>query len=386
MNHFYINFAIVFVDTKQCLFHINMYKRFLFLLLCMSACACGMCARTVVADATDRSPLAAASVFDSSGTMVALTDSCGVFDTALPVAVRCLGYEPARLEAQADTLFMTPASFELPEMTFNLAEREVLRLICYVREYLGMTTSRDTTAVFAEYMVDYMLPVKKLKKYKGRATPRILGRRCVARIAMPGGGNDSISVNPDEMTELWLQLAGMHGGKDGEYKNFPDSILHADGEYAEPGKYGPRVVYRVQPEVISVAADGLADRKNHRWSPWIFKLIGCTIDFSDMCISRAYNRTPKGSTRPEELLMSTISMKAVGRGKFLRKALDSKTPVSVNCFFEVYPVDREYLTVLEAKASDSDSPAETEIMVPAHAMPLDAATERLLERASEIRR
>ena len=55
-----------------------------------------------VIDATDHSPVSAASIFDASGNMVGFTWSDGVFSeiptTAYPVTIRCMGYEQLVIE------------------------------------------------------------------------------------------------------------------------------------------------------------------------------------------------------------------------------------------------------------------------------------------------
>lgn len=359
-----------------------MYKKYI--LAAFSAIALSAGARTVVVDGDDRSPLIAASVFDANGTLVALTDTCGAFSARLPVAVRFMGYEAATLDHEADTLALAPASYELPEMTFNLANRDVMRLICYVREYAGLAGSDDTTALFSEYMVDYMLPVKKLKGFKGRGKPRTLAQRRVVRIMDPHDGTDSIAVNPEDGDLIsWLMLASMPVASDGEYGCFPDSVL-SEGEHIVPGKYGPREIYRTTSAAISESADALADHKDHRWSPWFFKIFGITVDFTDLRVSRAYMREADGSKKPENLLMAIFSMEALGRGKMLRKAFDSKTPVQIKTYMEIYPVDREYLTVTEAKACEKDKTAGWPMTVPPTAPALDAATASLVEQAREI--
>ena len=113
-------------------------KRKHIVIICMAAaalCARVAVARTVVVDASDMQPLAGASVFDNSGTLVTITDADGAFGAVgLPATVRCLGYEAAVTGPSApDTLALRTASYELGEMTLNLAERDVLRLVCYVR-------------------------------------------------------------------------------------------------------------------------------------------------------------------------------------------------------------------------------------------------------------
>ena len=44
---------------------------------------------------------------------------------------------------------MSPASYELQGMTVNLAERDVLRLVCYVREFMGMAADSTTSVLYA---------------------------------------------------------------------------------------------------------------------------------------------------------------------------------------------------------------------------------------------
>jgi len=335
--------------------------------------------RSIVVDASDRMPLAGASVFDRTGTLVTLTDGFGAFDNvALPATVRCLGYETCSVETSgADTVALTPVSYELGGMTVNLAEREVLRLVCYVRGYIGSTTSADTISSFCEFMVDYMLPVRKLKKYKGRMTPRMLAGRGVSR-RFSSDGTDSISAGLDDMQKAWLQLATVQiPDKD----ILPDSLRGTTGVQTKPGKYGPVMERRVTPESVVVSIDALADKKEHRWSPWFFKLLGCTIDFTDLRESTAYSIDESGIIRPEFLQMRTFSMSALGRGKFIRMALESKTPVEMHMYFEIYPVDREYLTMIEAKATDKEEAPAMDIVVPESALPLDEATVRLLELA-----
>lgn len=358
-----------------------MCKIFLFVAFAAFALSAG--ARTVVVDGSDRSPLIAASVFDAGGTIVSLTDTCGAFSARLPVTVRCMGYEAATLDHEADTLALEPASYGLPEMTVSLADRDVLRLVCYVREYAGYLGGNDTTTMFGEYMVDYMFPVKKLKGFKGRGRPRVLSQRRVVRILDSHAGSDSIIVNPDDTYSWAMLLSSLQAESDGEYDSFPDSVLTV-GEHVVPGRYGPRVVFRTTAESISCSADGLADHKDHRWTPWFTKLLGMTMEFAELRISQAFARDVSGSMRPENLLMSTLSIEAVGRGKLLRKALDSKSPVDIKVYTEIYPVDREYLTVAEAKECEKDKAATWPMTESSAAPSLDAATARLVEQAREI--
>ena len=88
-------------------------KRFLTLLIGVLLFSFYAKAQECVIDATDRSPVAAASIFDASGNMVGFTWSDGVFseipESAYPVTVRCMGYEQLVIERPENkTWEMTP--------------------------------------------------------------------------------------------------------------------------------------------------------------------------------------------------------------------------------------------------------------------------------------
>lgn len=91
-----------------------------------------------------------------------------------------------------------------------------------------------------------------------------------------------------------------------------------------------------------------------------------------------------GVLKPENLVMRTFTMKAVASGKFFRKALKSATPALMRTYYEIYPADREYLTVAEAKEADKDKAPTSDFIIPSAAAPLDPATLRMLEHAEVV--
>lgn len=354
---------------------------------CIMALVTGVtdvCGRTVVVDASDCTPLPAASVFNADGVMVAMTDADGVFEQGGAVTVRCLGYVPASLSGAADTLRMEPAPYELDELAVRPADRDVMRMVCYVREYMGVGTDSASFAVYADYMVDYMLPLKKLKKFKGRNHPRVLVSRNIKKTVRPGVP-DSLEVNSDVSDLSWLQLAAVPAERDGSPRMLPDSLRGRCGTDSTAGKYGLLRAVRVTPERVTIHIDPLADCKDHCMSPWIFKLLGMTIDFNVLCMHDAYKPNPRGELRPEDLIMSTLTMEATGRGKWIKKAFGSKDPVRMRSYFEVYPVELTYHDVEEARALEKEVPATDGFTVPDHAMQLDAATLDMIEKSRTIK-
>ena len=76
-------------------------------------------------------------------------------------------------------------------------------------------------------------------------------------------------------------------------------------------------------------------------------------------------------------------MEADGIGKYLRKSLNSKNPITVRLMFELYIVENEYLSSKEAKQEYKDKEAGLMFTIPSTVPPLNAATKRLVERAEK---
>jgi hypothetical protein len=74
-------------------------------------------------------------------------------------------------------------------------------------------------------------------------------------------------------------------------------------------------------------------------------------------------------------------MEAEGRGKYIRMALDSKTPVTVRSMSEIYVVDRNFLTQEEAKEEMDKKDSRMDFVIPSNVPALNEATRRLVERA-----
>lgn len=360
-----------------------MLKKILFAALLTAASSATAAGRTVtVVDSADCSPLPAASVFDADGIMLGMTDADGRFDLPRAATVRCLGYMPAAARGCGDTLRMSPLPYELDELAVRPADRDVMRMICYVREYTGLGTDSLSVAGYADYMVDYMLPLRKLKKFKGHSSPRVLKTRNILKVKKLGRP-DSISANSDISELSWLSIAEMPEFKDknGQPLMLPEKLRGQCGTDTLPGKYGIKMVYRTTPERVTIVQDALADAKDHTVSPWLFKLFGLTIDLNEINSVTAFTPNDGYELRPEDMLMRTYTMEALGRGKWIKKLFQSKDPVRMRSYFEIYPVEYTYLFVDEARELKENPPVYDAFTIPDTAMPLDSATLEMIEKA-----
>lgn len=157
----------------------------------------GQAIETVVVDSITSLPLSHASIFDKNGNIAGICTDEGklppISPSAYPLTIRFIGYHPAIVHnSNTDSIFMKEAVTELPEVIVESKKRQVLHLIGYVREYSTLATYTDTILLFREKIVDFMVPSKKIKKFRGWITPRLLASESYYRFS-DAGGNDSVS-------------------------------------------------------------------------------------------------------------------------------------------------------------------------------------------------
>ena len=363
-------------------------KRTLILLINILLFCCPFDAQECVIDATDRSPISAASIFDATGNMIGFTWSDGVFSeiptSAYPITLRCIGYEQLVIERPENkTWEMTPIAYELEEVVIVPVKRNVLKQTFYVREYFSMSSDTDTVTFFSEYMADRFISTSKDTKFKENSSLRMLESRQYAHYQL--FGQDSIANDPETLFPSMVTIFEPIDKETTAPESFkePGSAIKL---YEESGKSGMSLIKKQNDRTFTIIMDGLADTKEHKISPWQLKLIGFTMEFNQFYITQAYRVNDKGVYLPKDLLEASFVMQADGRGKFLRKALKSEKPVIIRSMVELYVVDRDYLSKEEAKEEYKNKPTNVKFVIPSTVPPLDEATRRLVERAnSEVK-
>lgn len=338
-------------------------------------------ARTVVIDAGDGEPVVSASVFGSNGAMLALTDGDGVFGEVdarhYPLTIKSLGYEQLTVAEPATEVSMQARAYELPEVVYNPKNHEVMHIICYAREYMSAYIGSDTTIVYAEHMADLFFPVNDKVKFKAERTPRELLTRNVARYV--SDGVDSVATDVEHDLFPMMMVASLHG------KEFTEPEKMASQKYYRdsiPGKSGIAMYLKKSPAEVAITHDVLAEKADHKWSPWVLKLLGMTMDFKELRWQVAFVPNPESTKHSiREISVATFGMEAVGRGKMIKRCFSTKEYVDMRSYMELYPVEIEYLSVEEAKELKKHKPEIKEFTIAPQAMPIDEGTQRLLKAA-----
>lgn len=304
----------------------------------------------IVADAEDRLPLGGATLLSDNGTILGISDSHGSIDcspSAFPVRIHCMGYVEANLSAIVDTVFLTPKTFELSEIVIEQVEKPVLKLDCYIREYTTSTFGTDTVQLFAEYMADYFLTEKKVKGFKSGDMPYKRVQRMRVRHKNAAGLDSIYRPAKDDVFLSWVDICSInpHGYV------APDSIVNgATG--VKMGKFGRYSTTRVNGNKLTYSRDILANHKGHHWAPWFMKVIGFTIDMTEMLGKDVFQLDDNSYYGPNTLQMATYTMEMTIKSKWAKKEFHTKEPIKTYSVIEVYPLETKYLTAEAAKEQE----------------------------------
>lgn len=335
----------------------------------------------VVADVATKEPIVAAVVFSANGSIVDNTDIDGratkLTSGDFPVTVKCLGYKQRISVAMSDTLFMEQDFHELGEVIVTPGQRPIMNVLCYIREYTSGGTTTDTVQYFAEHMAMFYIPQGKVKGFKASNSPQILSSKLYQRIMR--NGRDSVfkpEYRPDDIS--WIDLV-----------SYPEKCVQQTDKIKQGamidtimGKHHVKTITRKTDKFYFESTDALADKKDHKMSPFIFKMLGMTIDFNEMSINRAYRAKEDGLYKPEDMMMSTLAIEVIGKGKWIKKAFNSKDPVTMKGLFEIYPIKIDYLTIDEAKNMLYENPPKVKFQRSELASFLPSGIQDIVKRAN----
>lgn len=358
-------------------------KRILLLLFCSILTIASLHAQLRIVDASDRTPIGAASVFDASGNMIGFTWNDGTLseipESAFPITISCLGYDLLVIDTPAEKEWgMKATAYELEEVVIIPVERNIMKQTFYVREYFSMNSKTDTITTFSEHMAVRYVPTKKGTKFKGNSSFQILNSNNFNRLKI--GNVDSIMSGADIKTISFLDIIEIND----KPLSAPASFKTSDNSpkiHEKPGKYAPVEIMKQKGRTFTYTEDALADKKDHKWAPLPFKVIGFGVELNQFFFTHAYRVNKEGVYLPQDLTEASFVMEAEGRGKYFRKMLKSEEPITIRTMVEVFVVDRDYLSTEEAKEESKNLPKNVQFVIPETVPPLNAATKRLVERA-----
>lgn len=362
-----------------------MRKAFLILIMLPIIFTMNGASGIIVADSLTHHPLPGASVFDRQGNIIGISNSVGympyISPNSYPITIRYLGFKELCVPIlNTDTVYMTEITTELPEVLVESRQHKVLHMLGYVREYSTLSTYTDTVSLFREKMVDYMLTPSDKVKIKGWRNPRVLKSRSYYRFTN-AYGLDSVSdkCNYHFSWSDWIRIIASptmaNGVKD--IDNGTDTLY---------GKYGPTEIWMRNNDKVIVDINVLADTISRKWVSNLSTFFEKHFDFEKFKLRFNYGNVASDSIYPSDLIGYSFNIESNGRGIDMFMFNSKDEPFFVSTYAEIYILDKEYITVKEAKKWDGKIFVKNnfEIIEPAEAPELQVPVKELISRVNAI--
>lgn len=338
-------------------------------------------------DALTDSALPLASISDSGGNVIGMTDKNGeipeLSPNSFPITFSYLGYAPVESRNKlTDDVKMIPQNYVLPEIIITPGARPLLHLTGFMRETASVLCASDSVTLIKESIVDFLVPVEK-SKVKGWRNARELASKTYVRMTNNQGLD---SVSDRHQYEMMLMATDFIAIP--KSVETPESIKGKDFVCDTiAGKYSPKYVWMKNGAVTRCYKDGLADNKDHTMSPLLFKLFGLTTDFKDMSVNYVFATSGSDVLKPTDLKQMSLSLNMIARGKMFKMALGNSTSMDVRSYVELYLTGREFLSDEEGKALKKNPPVvkEYDIVAPTDATPVLPSVRRIFERVNSQR-
>ena len=269
---------------------------------------------------------------------------------------------------------------DLPEVVVETRKRNVLHMLAYVREYSTLSTYTDTVFMFREKMVDFMLPYNHKTRFKGWKTPRMLQCKSYYHITN-AGGLDSVSDVSDHHFS-WSDWVGVPNATSLP-QALENGVLCTDTIH---GRYSPSEIWTKDNDRVSVSVNVLADTTSRRWVPHLSGFFEKKLDFENFKIRFDYENVLGSSVLPSDLTGYIYDIDSEGRGRNMFRFNKPDEPFFVTTHAEVYFLDREYITLKEARKWEKHEfdHDDIEIVQPVTAPELPSSIQLLMARVDLI--
>ncbi|WP_289741165.1 hypothetical protein [uncultured Duncaniella sp.] len=345
----------------------------------------GQVRHAVVADSANGMPLSGTSVFDRDGNIIGMCGRSGtipyVSSGSYPLTLRCLGYEEKVVRSiDSDTIFLRECITELPEVVIESRQHKVLHVLAYMREYSTLSTYTDTVFLFREKMVDYMLLPDEKIRFRGWSMPRVIKSRSYYRFTN-AEGLDSVS---DECVHhfSWSDWLGVK-----TCVKIPTALNSLEcGADTLRGRYGPSEIWIRNNDRMTVDVDVLADTVGRKWIPNLSAFFKGNLDFENFRVRFNYDNLAGDAVSNKDLTGYSFNIESRGRGHDMFRFNNIDEPFFVTTYGEVYMIDKEYITVKEAKEWEKHNFAADEIgmYIPKEAPEIQPPIQELVRRVGMI--
>lgn len=284
----------------------------------------------------------------------------------------------AREPARRDSMRLA-----LPDVVVESKMKKVLHVVAYVREYSTLASYDDTVAMYREKMVDFMIPPAGKTKFKGWDTPRLLNSNSYYHFTS-SEGLDSVSdrFNNHFSWSDWVGLPIPSA--------IPESLADPDTSASDTifGRYTPAEIWRRDSDRVNIRINILADASSRRWTPTLTSFFARDdSEFQRFTLDLDYRNVLSSTLSPLDLQSYAFEIESEGRGgRGMFKFSRYDQPFFVTTRTEVYVLDRQYLSIRDAKKIErrAITPLDYPIIEPADAPDIQPDALALIARVDNI--
>ncbi len=310
----------------------------------------------IVVDAVTGETLSGVSVFNCRGDIIGVSSSRGqlpyVPPEEYPLTVRCLGYKDAENICIRDSIIrLDEFPYELFEVVVEPKKKTVLHMLAFQREYSTLSTYTDTVTLFREKWVDYMIPSSSVKRFKGWLTPRMLTSKSYYHFRNRDG-LDSVSdrFNQHFSWSDWIGIINR--------VRLPEKLLQ-DDKYAIDtvfGKYRPTQIWTRKGDDVTLRVNVLSDTLSRTMIPGLSSFFNRNdTDFEKLKVDYEFSDVSSDVLSAQNISRISANIESRGRGRSMFMFNKAREPFFVTTYIEIFIVDKEYMSVKDAKKWEKHS-------------------------------
>lgn len=290
-------------------------------------------------------------------------------------------------------------SIELKEVVVKSKDKRMLHILAYVRDSSLLYTYTDTAILFREKWIDYMLPPGKKSRFQGWSLPRILSSKSYYHFRN-NNGLDSVS---DKFNQhfTWSDWIGM-------IKPIPIPIRMLSADTITDtifGKYTANQIWHRYGDKYILKLNAMTDTNCRKYIPGlntffrpaisVFDDEGTdlwntrnTIEFDKFKLSYDFRHVDSETLSIRDLEQVTCDVESQGRGRNMFRFNNYDETFYVDTHSEIYFIDKEYITVKEAKKWEKRRFADAEIAalpLPYNVPKRSAEMEQLIARVNALK-
>lgn len=329
--------------------------------LCLFITLYSIANNVVVLDSITGEPMPNVSVFNKNGTIIGVTEKDGrlpwTSTTSYPLTLRCLGYRDALNIMPTDSLILLAEErYEMPEIVIESSKPKVLHILALLRDYSTLCTYSDTVTLFREKWIDLMVPAKDTRRYKGWETPRTI----IGKSYYQFKNNEGLDSVSDRFNQHFSWSDWIGGTKTLIIpKKLVSEPVSADTIF---GKYSPAQIWSRNNDIVRLQIDLLADTSSQSLVPDISMFFKKNdVDFEKFKLTYEFGDVNAETIDALNLARVNATLESKGRGHnmFMFNKVDE--PFFVTTYVEIFYVDKEFMSVKNAKKWESHSYSKMKI-------------------------